>query len=88
MYIPFVPMTPASVRFLSLAHGPRRRQFISFPRTAFCIGPEVHFRRYTYYMCIILCVYATVDDANNTHNMHNHMSTCVLVYVYRIQCRG
>lgn len=49
------------------------------PANRVCIGPEVHFRRYTY--MYILCVYATVDDDNNAHIMHNDVSTCVFVYI-------
>jgi len=33
-------------------------------------------------MRIISRVYATVDDDNNTHNMHDDVSTCVIVYVH------
>jgi len=43
------------------------------PANRVCIGPEIHFRGYTYVYIILYCVYATVDDDNNTHT---HKTTC------------
>lgn len=84
IYIPFVPMTPAPVRSLSLAHGPHRRQFISPPRTAFASARKSTFadtRICTYYVCMPPWT-MTIMHICITTCRHAYWYIYYIIYVY------